>query len=361
MSESDARSQGRKLTFGIRFPPAEGPESSGALAKAAEEAGFKWIWGVDTPLLAGGLFDPYVDLVACAMNTKTAMIGPAVSPLFLRTPVATAAAILSLDRISNGRAVLGMGSGGSALVTLGVSREENLTYTGGARERQDLLLQEVALMRRLFAGEAINLGKRDIQLDGPRSIKIYLAASGPRMLDLAGQVADGVIVHVGIWEPAIEDAVTRIRAGAEKAGRNPDEVDIVCSTYTAISEDGDRQADIRHVKPEASFFYSMMPRLVEKAGFDISRRFPERMPHPDMTHAYDWDEAMAAADTYIPDKIVEMFCLVGPPDEAIERIRRLAALGVTQVYIRGTSSYRLPHDLVATVGRHILPHFSDDH
>jgi 5,10-methylenetetrahydromethanopterin reductase len=344
------------LAFGIRFPPCEGPEATGAFARAAEQAGFGWVWGVDSPLLAGALFDPYVDLAVCAQHTRRVMLGPAVSPLMLRSPVATAAAILSLNRLSNGRAVLGLGSGGSALVTLGVSQQRDLTYTAGARERQDQLRDEVLQLRRLLGGEPVSLGTRDIQLDAPTPIKIYLAASGPRMLELAGALADGVIIHVGIWPPALRDAVQRVRRGAEKAGRDPDAIDYVCSTYTAVSSD--RQHDIRHVRPEASFFYSIMPGLVQEAGFDVSVRFPANMPHPDMTHAYDWEEAMAAAETYIPDALVEQFCLVGPPAAALERIRQLAALGITQLYVRGATSYQLPTDLVQTFGAEIIPHFS---
>jgi 5,10-methylenetetrahydromethanopterin reductase len=210
----------------------------------------------------------------------------------------------------------------------------------------------------LLAGERVSVGTRDIQLEKPSDVKIYLAASGPRMLELAGSLADGVIIHVGIWPLAVRDAVARIRRGAERAGRDPDALDYVCSTYTAVSSDGDRQQDIRYVRPEASFFYSIMPDLVAEAGFDVSRRFPERMPHPDMTHAYDWEEAIAAAETYIPDAMVEQFCLVGPPSAAISRIRHLTELGITQLYVRGATSYRLPFELVSTFGRDVIPRFA---
>jgi 5,10-methylenetetrahydromethanopterin reductase len=204
----------------------------------------------------------------------------------------------------------------------------------------------------------VSLGARDIQLEKPSDVKIYLAASGPRMLELAGSLADGVIIHVGIWPPAVRDAVARVRRGAEKAGRDADALEYVCSTYTAVSANGDQRQDIRYVRPEASFFYSIMPELVAEAGFDVSRRFPAPMPHPDMTHAYDWDEAMAAAESYIPDAMVEKFCLVGPPGAAIDRIRYLANLGITQLYVRGATSYRLPLELISTFGREIIPSFT---
>jgi 5,10-methylenetetrahydromethanopterin reductase len=346
------------MQFGIRFPPAEGPESTARLAREAEEAGFGYVWGVDSPLLAGALFDPYVDLAAAALNTSKVKLGPCVTPLLLRSPVATAAAILSLDRVSDGRAILGMGSGGSALVTLGISKRQDRVYTAGAIQRQAQLREEVTFLRRLFAGEPVSMGARDIQIDPPRPIKIYIAATGPRALELAGEIADGVFIHVGIWPPAIKDAIERIRRGAEKAGRNFSDIDLVSSTYTAVSADGNRKADARYIKPEVSFLYTQRPDLLEQAGFDTSRRVPEKMPHPDMTHAYDWEEAMQAADSYIPDEVAETFCLVGPPSDAVRRIRELQEMGITQLYVRGPSSYELPHELVTTFAEHVVPHFA---
>jgi 5,10-methylenetetrahydromethanopterin reductase len=317
-----------------------------------------YIGSTDSPLLSDGLFDPFVDLAAAALNTTTIELGPAVSPLYLRTPVANASAILSLDRISGGRAVLGLGSGGSALVTLGVSNEESLNYTGGALERQQELKKQVEFYRALFSGQPIGFGRRDIKLETARPIKILLAASGPKMLRLAGGIADAVMIHVGIWPEAVAEAVAHIHQGAIEAGRDPNSVEIVCSTYAAVSPEGNRQADIRHVKPEASFFYMVMPKLLERAGFDTTKRAPDKMPYPDMTHAYDWEEAMDAADTFIPDEVAEQFCLVGPVDDAIRRLEELHRIGVGQIYVRGTSSYHLPHDLVATFRDHIIPHFA---
>lgn len=358
MAEKTPMPGDKKRVFGIRFPPSDSTEALAKLSRETEEGGFDWIWGLDTPLMAGTLFDPYVDLVVVAQNTKHALIGPAVSPLYLRSPVATAAAILSLDRISNGRAVLGMGSGGSALATLGVQKEAGSSYISGAAARQAQLADEVAFMRKLFNGEPVSLGTREIHLDPSiRPVPIYLAASGPKMLELAGKIADGVMIHVGIWGPGLKEAIGHVRRGAEMAGKDPDSVDIVCYTITSISAEGDRKRDIRHVKPVMSFWYTSLPGLLEKAGIDVSVRKPAKMPYPDMTHAHDWNEAMDAADSYMSDEAAEKFCLVGPPERAIERIEEMFDAGVNQVYVRGSSSYGLPYDLVPIFAEKIIPHF----
>src|SRR5947209_1522301 len=97
---------GKSISFSIRFPPAQPPEVLARSARLVEEAGFDAIWMVDTPLIAGEIFDPYVDLAVCAQHTSRVRLGPAVSNFSLRHPIATAAAILSLDRLSGGRAAL---------------------------------------------------------------------------------------------------------------------------------------------------------------------------------------------------------------------------------------------------------------
>lgn len=339
----------------IRFPPTVGPEETGRFARAAEEAGFDAVWASDSPLIGGGSYDPYVDLAVVAMNTKRVTLGPNVSPLHLRSPVGTAAAILSLDRISNGRAALGVSTGGSALVTLGLATGDKLRYVKGAAGRRQMLTDQVAFYRRLFAGEPVSLGAREIRLEGPRPIKVYVAASGPKALALAGAIGDGVIIHVGVHVPTLKNVIEEVKEGARAAGRDPEALEIICSARTAISPEGDRRKDIRTIKPLASMIYSLLPHLLERAGFDTTRRFPERMPYPDMTHAYDWEDAMEIADTYIPDEVAEAFCLVGPPDMAVKRIREMFAVGVTEVCVRGHDTYTLPHELLRTFGDRILP------
>lgn len=346
-----------KLSFGVRFPPAEGPESTARLAREAEEGGFEWVWAVDTPLAAGPILDPYVDLVSAALATKKVMLGPNVSPLFLRSPVATAAAILSLDRISNGRAVLGLGTGGSALVTLGVRTKIDGNYGTGAADRRKMLEEQVEFYRKLFRGEGVSLGTREMRIAEPRPIKIYVAASGPKALELAGRIADGAILHVGVHIPTLKWCIEQVYKGAREAGRDPKSIDICVYTGTAIDPEGNRKADIKLIKPFSSSMYSLLPKMVEMAGFKIAQRQPERMPYPDMTHALNWEEAMEIAETYIPDEIPENFCLVGPPDEAIKKIEQMFEVGVTQFYLRGHYTYALPHKLVKTFNELIIPHF----
>lgn len=348
-----------RVRFSIRFPPSQPPKRVINSARRVEAAGFSNIWMVDTPLIAGEMFDPYIDLTVCALNTSRIRLGPAVSTFSLRHPLAVASAMVGLDRVSGGRTVLGLGVGGSALVTLGeLAGHHGAFVRDSMSERRDRLRHGVLLLKRLFDGQPVSFGTREIRLPEPKRIPIYLAASGPKALELAGEVADGVIIQVGIEPKTVANAIAAVRRGAEKAGRDADSVEIVASTFAVVSDD--RADDINRVRPLASYLYSVVPDVLERAGISTAKRLPDWVPKPDLTHAYDWEEAMASAATYIPDETVERFCLVGPPDWARQHIQELIELGVDEIFLRWCSTYDLPDPLVETFGHSIIPHLRSE-
>ncbi len=339
------------IRFGIRLPPCEPPQTVAAAARAAEAAGFDDVWTLDSPLLAGRLGDPYVTLAACAGTTSRVRLGVAVTNPVTRHVVVTAAAILSLDDLAGGRAVLGIGSGDSAMRTLGLDPAD---AEGTHRGRRPRLREAVETLRAIFAGKPVALGDRTLRLDRPaRSIPIYIAATGPRMLELAGEVADGVIIQVGIHPPCLEEAIAHVRAGAARAGRDPAAIDVVCSTFTSVDED--RRLAIDRARPLAAWFYAVAPRLLEMAGITVGQRHPARPVFPDISHPADHALAMAEARCYVADEAVEKLCLVGSPEECVRRIRALEALGIHQVFLRHYLTYALPWDLIDVAGRAIIP------
>jgi 5,10-methylenetetrahydromethanopterin reductase len=339
------------LSFGIRVPPVGRLREVAGAARAAEAAGFDTIWTLDSPLLAGQLLDPYVALAACAETTSRARLGVAVTNPITRHPLVTACSILSLDDLSSGRAVLGIGSGDSAMRTLGLDPAD---ARGTHGTRRDQLRETVQLLNAIGAGEAVRLGATTFQLRRPaRRIPVYVSATGPRMLELAGEIADGVIIQVGIYRPCVEQALGHIRAGAAKAGRDPDDIDIVCSTFTSIADD--RSLAIDRARPLAAWFYAVAPDLLELAAVPITRRQPARPVFPDISHPADHEDAMAEARRYVSDDAVEKFCLVGSAEDCVGRIRELADLGIHQIFFRHYLTYRLPLELIEIAGRAIIP------
>ncbi len=342
------------LTFGIRIPACERLRTVAGAAAAAEAAGFDVVWTLDSPLLAGRLLDPYLALAAMAQATRRIGLGVAVTNPFIRHAIATACAALSLDDLGEGRALLGIGSGDSAMRTLG---HEGADGGGGTHAgRRDAVRETVRILADIFAGKAVTLRGRTFALDAPRRpIPLYVAATGPRMLELAGELADGVIIQVGIHRPCVEWAIEHIHRGARQAGRDPRTVQVVCSTFTAVSDD--RPLAIDRARPLTAWFYGVHPKLLEMAGIPVTRRHPLRTVFPDISHPADHEAAMAEAKHYVADEAVEKFCLVGSPAECVERIRELERLGVHQIFFRNYPTYKLPTDLIEVAGRAILPRF----
>jgi 5,10-methylenetetrahydromethanopterin reductase len=339
------------VSFGIRIPPCEAIRDVARAARAAETGGFTHVWTLDSPLLAGRLMDPYLTLGACAGTTERIRLGVAVTNAISRHPLATACAALSLDELAQGRAILGIGSGDSAMRTVGMAPAD---AHGTHRTRRDQLRETLGILRAVLAGEAVTLGERRFQLEKPRRpLPIYVAATGPRMLELAGELADGVIIQVGIHPRCVEYALEHIRRGATRAGRDPADIDIVCSTFAAV--DDDRRLAIDRARPLTAWFYAVAPELVERVGVRVRQRQPARPVFPDISHAADHEEAMVEARKYVADEAVERLCLVGPPAECVGRLRELANLGIRQVFLRHYLTYRIPWELMEVASREIIP------
>lgn len=304
-------------------------------------------------MLAGRLLDPYLTLAACANATKRPRVGVAVTNPITRHPIVTACAILSLDDASDGRAMLGIGSGDSAMRTLGLDPADKQGTHGMRRDR---LREAVDFVRQVCAGEPVELGGKTFQLERPgRRIPIYIAATGPKMLELSGEIADGVIIQVGMHPACIEHALGFIRKGAQKAGRRFEDIEIVHSTFTSIADD--KRLAIDRARPLAAWFYGVAPDLLELAGIKVTQRHPSRPVFPDISHPADHAQAMAAAKEYVSDEAVEKFCLVGPAGECAARLRESAKLGIHQFFFRHYLTYDLPLELIEAAGRGIIPRF----
>lgn len=165
--------------FGIVFLP-ESLGGFGDLCREAEAEGFDWLGVADSQSVFREL---YVALTLAALHTKRMRVGPLVTNPLTRHLVVTASAIASVDELAGGRAVLGLGSGDSAIYTIGAPPA---TLAG--------LEDAIATLGRLTTGETVDRGGRPWRVHrATRRVPIYLAAEGPRTLELAGRVADGVI------------------------------------------------------------------------------------------------------------------------------------------------------------------------
>lgn len=312
------------LRLGLLFLGRRPAARFAEVARHAERAGFDFFWVPDERFFR----DVYALCAVVAGATKRLLIGPCVTDPYTRHPALTAMAIATLDELSGGRAVLGLGAGISGFHELGLER------TRPARA----VAEASALVNRLLTGEHVDFrgelftfaGKLDF-IPPRASIPVYIAAGGTRMLALAGEVADGVIIE-GCMSPAYLDAVLRdVRRGALRADRDPAAIDIVARIDTAVSDTLERAYDLlrpriaRHLANAAPGFERFTAR-----GLNVPQDLREHAAGIGYTH--DLARLAPLIDRVTP-AMVDAFCIAATPATLGERIAPLVARGVTQLLI----------------------------
>lgn len=282
----------------------------GDLARQIEEYGFSNLWIQDNPLTTK---DAYIALAVSALQTSRLLLGPSVSNPFIRHHSVTANAIYSLDHLSDGRAILGLGNGGPALVNA----------LGFAPRKLADFREDVATLRTLLRGEEV-VGPGSIRYrvpTGERQVPIYIAARGPRMLELSGALADGVIVAGSAQPEVARRKINTVREGAEKAGRNPDDVKITLLVNMAVDSETEKAVDVLRPFVQGAILEGGKSEIPEEY-FWVADRIHE---------SHDSSKHLAAGSVTpeeIPDDLVRYVAMPGSEDECRARLRGLAALGV---------------------------------
>jgi 5,10-methylenetetrahydromethanopterin reductase len=334
--------------FGLRIPPCRPLTEVAACVRDAEEAGFDVAWLPDSQFLWR---DVWGALALSAAQTSSIALGTCVTNLETRHPSVTAAAAASVEELAPGRVLLGIGSGDSAVKTLGL-RPTRLAP----------MRAQVGLLRTLLAGDAADFDGRALAVKAAGGrVPIYLAATGPKMQALAGEIADGVIVVTGLEPGLVRATLDRIGAGSATAGRGVEELDVCFGTYAHVT--ADRAEAARIVKPYVVATAQTGGQALLH-GLDIHIEPPEVVGgiYPDMSHAEDWGAAMEAAAEWVTDeqalRFADAFCLIGPPEELVARLQAAADAGARSFYIRHFGSYTLPTELLRTFADTVLPRFA---
>src|SRR5699024_3053785 len=310
------------MEIGLRMPPCEPIPQLAEFAANVEEAGFDGLYVPDSQTLWR---DAYLTLYAAATRTKQLALGTAVSNVVTRHPTVIASLARSVDEIAPRRFFLGLGVGHSSIEQIGErpSRSAELT-------------DKVAEIRRLVRGEDVNYGCGQARVRAPRpyNLPIHIAATGPRNLQMAGAIGDGIILLSGVSEPRLKSSLELIHHGAEQAERNPDELDITVSAHALVTERPER--DARQLKPVlATMAQRGGQRGLEARGIHV--KIPQHVPEvkPDLVHAEDWDLAVDVCSRWISDSdaltFAREFCLFGTPRDIAEQIQKVSALGVTKI------------------------------
>ena len=221
----------RQVRSGVVLQGAYEPPLFGDMVAEIDALGFDDLWLTDSSLHSR---NSYAYLTLAAMRSPRLRLGTAVTNPLTRHPAITAASAATIDEISGGRMVLGIGAGDRPLLALGMKPAS-----------VDSLRASIGAIRALWAGEHVDIEDaaftlRDAHLRFPArpDIPVYISASGPRTLELAGEIADGVILLVGLFPEALAWALEHIDRGAAKAGRGRPHVAVFA--YGAIDEDETR-------------------------------------------------------------------------------------------------------------------------
>ena len=294
-----------------------------SLSRRLEDWGYDYIWLADERFFR----EIYASLTLCALNTKKIQLGVCVTDPYSRHPALTAMAIATLDEISEGRAVLGIGAGVSGFGELGIDRA-----------RPALAMREmVYLVRKLMTGEHVDFQGRMVQFNHGAlnftpiraDLPIYVASNAPRGLQVAGELADGAIVSACAEEASVDYAKGLISKGTCKAGRDLAEVDLVARLNCCVSTDGQgarnavRSATVRSLPGHLKFGTA--------AGMEVSPDLAVSLSQMGYTHD---DATLAHMAQGVPDHIIDAMTLAGTPDEVAQRVGEIVRRGVNQILVR---------------------------
>lgn len=311
------------------------------LARRAETLGFAYGWTFDSHVLWQEPFVVYSQILA-ATNRMT--VGPMVTNPGTRHPTVTASLFATLNDMFGNRTVCGIGRGDSALRVLG-GRPTSLAE----------LARSMEVIKGLAEGGTVDCDGTDLRLGWSRGgrLEVWMAAYGPKALELCGAKADGFILQLA--DPQIAAwTIGAVRRAAAAAGRDPDDL-YICVAAPAYVGD-----DLAHQRDQCRWFGGMVGNhvadLVERYG-DTGEAVPRALTdYIEGRRGYDYADHGRAGNVhtdFVPDEVIDRFCLLGAEDAHIDRLRELRDLGVDQFAVY------LMHDqkdeTLSAYGQRIIP------
>ncbi len=311
------------IRFGVNFLP-NSVQDTLSWAKCAEEVGCEFVGVSDSQSLYR---DVYMCLAAVAANTEKVTIGPRVINPITRHPAVAANAAATLEEMIPGRTMLGIGTGDSSVLNLGLK----------PATRARLKAYVTTLKELLETGNSIWQG-RPVRMtwQEPKKIPIYFGASGPKMLHMAGELADGVIVNTGLTPEVVQDSIARVRAGAESVGRSIDDIDMWWFPLTNVN--ADREAAIDEIGMSLASagshlsFHSIegkhIPEELHAKVIELGKRYRH-----DEHDKPDGGNGALIKELDLVDYLAERYSISGTVDDCIEKINKAAAAGARQIWM----------------------------
>ncbi len=311
------------------------------LCKRAEAYGFSHAWTFDSHLLWE---EPFVIYSRILHETSRLIVGPLVTNPSTRDPTVIASLFATLNEMYGNRTICGIGRGDSAVRVI-----------AGRPARLAELRDAVEVIRGLANGRSVEHRGRTLRLTwNPESrLPIWIAGYGPKALALAGEIADGFVLQLA--DPEITAwSIAAVRAAAEAAGRDPAAITMCVAAPAYVSD------DLGHARDQCRWFGGMVgnhvAEIVARYGADGAQVPQALTDYIAGRQGYDYSEHGRVGNThteFVPDEIVDRFCLIGPAQTQIARLDELAGLGVDQFALY------LQHDAkdatLAAYGEQVIP------
>jgi 5,10-methylenetetrahydromethanopterin reductase len=290
-------------------------------ARYAEQKGFDAVWQAESRLVR----EATVPMAAFASVTERIKVGSGVVDCWSRNPARLAATFSTLDDLAPGRVILGIGAWWDPLAQkVGISRAKPL------RAMREI----VTSVRALLHNETVTFDGEFVHLDGveldyvyqerrPKDVPIYIGATGLQMMELTGEIADGVVLNYLVSPDYNAGAMEALQRGADKAGRSLDDIDrpqlVVCSVHE------DRQTALDMARLMVTQYLGQQPHIMKASGVpqELLDKVGEVLTWP-ATH-----EQVEAASKLVPDEIVQMLTASGTPAEAREKVGHYITSGAT--------------------------------
>ena len=287
----------------------------------AEEKGFEAVWQAESRLVR----DAIVPMAAFAAATNRIKVGSGVINNWTRNIGLLASTFLTLDDLAQDRIICGIGAWWDPLAAnVGIKRQKPLR---AMRETVQLLRRLLALENVTFSGEFHQLNGVELDvvhvLREPRNVPIYIGATGPKMMELTGEIANGAVLNYCVPPEYNDQALERLYAGARRAGRSLDEIDrpqlIVCSVHD------DRATAISGAKWLLTQYLAQQPHIAKASGVDaeIVQKVKSIIGWPASK------EQIHQAMQFVPDEFVLRISATGTPQEARAKVREYMDRGCT--------------------------------
>ncbi|GAB7042113.1 MULTISPECIES: TIGR03842 family LLM class F420-dependent oxidoreductase [Catenuloplanes] len=314
------------------------------LAQQAEAAGFSHVWTFDSHLLWQ---EPYVIHSQILAATERVIVGPMVTNPSTRDWTVTASTFATLNELYGNRTVCGIGRGDSAVRTLGLKP----TTLAELREC-------VQVIQALGNGRPATINGNDVHfpwIPDRAALEVWVAAYGPKALKLTGEVADGYILQLA--DPDIAAwMIKSVRDAASDAGRDPMAITFCVAAPAYVGD------DLAHQREQTRWFGGMVGNHVADivARYGAAGAVPQALTdYIQGRQGYDYAEHGRAGNShaeFVPDEIVDRFCVLGPIEAHLEKLTALRELGVDQFALY------LQHDdqehTLAEYGKHVVPAFA---